>query len=216
MAVKKHREFMYYYPDKGTSEDLPIHSDFSSKSDMADDYDAFKKDVKEEVKHGLEQIELVRKSTQESFDRQKISVIESLAVFVALFTFVSIEFQLFRSVNSWLTASAFTLLFLGGLLLFCGVVEKIMTWDDTPNRIEKFFRTKESWIIKAFKLLTTRTFVLILLPLILIIGGLILIITDQAIIGKINEVPLQAALEKIKSNIPSVVPTAGTSSAIPQ
>lgn len=174
---------MYYYPEKWAGED--IHNEANSKNDLANDYDAFKKDVTAEVRRGLEQIERVKQITQESFDRQKISVIESLSVFVALFTFVSIEFQLFRTATSWLIVTAFTLLFLGGLLLFCGVVEKIMSWDDTPNRIDKFFKTKEGMVIKFIKLLTTRTFVLILLPLLLIICGILLLAFEQIKFGKL-------------------------------
>ena len=58
-------------------------------------------------------VEIQRKNTE-----QNNRNIEVLAVFVTLFTFISIETQLLRSGLSFLTAVGFSIVILGGLMIF--------------------------------------------------------------------------------------------------
>lgn len=62
---------------------------------------------------------------EEKFDRfddkikdSNIKTIETLGIFVALFTFVSIEFQIFRSFSSWYAGASLSLIILGALTFF--------------------------------------------------------------------------------------------------
>jgi len=65
----------------------------------------------ETIESSLDEIQ--KKNTQ-----QNNRNIEILAVFVTLFTFISIETQMLRSGISFLTAVGFSLLILGGLMMF--------------------------------------------------------------------------------------------------
>ncbi|MBX4211570.1 MAG: hypothetical protein KW806_02145 [Candidatus Yanofskybacteria bacterium] len=62
-------------------------------------------------------------------DSSRTSVIEFLALFVALFTFVSIEFQVFHSFKSWRAAASLSFILLGSLLLFVIVIHLMLHQD---------------------------------------------------------------------------------------
>jgi tetrahydromethanopterin S-methyltransferase subunit B len=59
-------------------------------------------------------------------DDSKTRVIETLGIFVALFTFISVEFQALRSLQDTADIAGITLIFLGGLLLFVTVLDLIL------------------------------------------------------------------------------------------
>ncbi len=66
----------------------------------------------------LNQTEARINSVEEKITEFKIKTIEILAIFVALFTFVSVDIQIFKSEISFYTAIGFSLIMLGSLLLF--------------------------------------------------------------------------------------------------
>ncbi len=68
------------------------------------------------LKIGLK--EELENTFRQDINEYKAKIIEVLAIFVALFTFVSVDIQVFKTDISTLAAMGFTLIMLGGLLLF--------------------------------------------------------------------------------------------------
>jgi hypothetical protein len=62
-----------------------------------------------------------------------------LAIFVALFTFISIEFQIFRSFTSWQSAASLTLILLGALTFFVLLVDYLLAKRTKEFLILVFF-----------------------------------------------------------------------------
>lgn len=60
----------------------------------------------------------LKKELKIEIENSKLSTVETLGIFVALFTFVSIEFQVFRSYRDYQAISGLTLIFLGSIFLF--------------------------------------------------------------------------------------------------
>lgn len=78
-----------------------------------------------ELKGKTESLEKQTSKIEEKIDRfdekikdSNLKTIETLGIFVALFTFISLETQILRSGISFVTAIGFSLIMLGGLLVF--------------------------------------------------------------------------------------------------
>lgn len=63
-------------------------------------------------------IKKVEETVTKNITESKLTVIETLAIFVALFTFISIEFQIFRSFTSWQAGASLSFIILGALIFF--------------------------------------------------------------------------------------------------
>ncbi|MFA6177443.1 MAG: hypothetical protein WC694_00935 [Candidatus Paceibacterota bacterium] len=66
-----------------------------------------------------------------------LNTIETLAIFVALFTFVSIEFQIFRSFSSWEAAASLSLILLGTLTFFVVLIVSLIDKKFNPSMFLK-------------------------------------------------------------------------------
>lgn len=66
---------------------------------------------------------------EEKIDDSKLSVIETLGIFVALFTFLSIDIQIMRSTFSLIGLLGFILLTLGSLLFFVIILHILVVSD---------------------------------------------------------------------------------------
>lgn len=66
---------------------------------------------------------------EEKIDNSKLSVIETLGIFVALFTFLSIDIQIMRSTFSLIGLLGFILLTLGSLLFFVIILHILVISD---------------------------------------------------------------------------------------
>lgn len=89
-------------------------------------------------------IEGTKEKLEAKIDDSKLKIIETLGIFVALFTFVSIEFQIFRSFTSWQAGASLTLIILGALLFFCIIVISLL---------DKEFSQSTRWLFVGFSLL---------------------------------------------------------------
>ncbi|MFH1233419.1 MAG: hypothetical protein V1649_02085 [Patescibacteria group bacterium] len=74
-----------------------------------------------------EQVEPIK----DDLNDYKVKMIEVLAIFVALFTFISVDIQIFKSDISKLSALGFTLIMLGTLLIFIIILAYIF---DSKNK----------------------------------------------------------------------------------
>lgn len=97
-------------------EDLKTTSDSDStkpKRDTIPAKDDFFKSVQE----------WARKEIKEQVENNKIKIVETLGIFVALFTFISINVQIFSRISNLFAASVFSFLF------FCIISEMIILLD---------------------------------------------------------------------------------------
>lgn len=90
--------------------------------------------LKEQNKNG----ELTIKTLKEEISKSSFEVTQISAIFVSLFTFISVEFQIFKSEISVNSGISFTLILLGGLTMFLFAI-KIMSDKENKNNILGFF-----------------------------------------------------------------------------
>ncbi len=62
----------------------------------------------------------------DKFDDKQISIIETLAIFIALFTFVSVDFQVFRIYQDPKAVAGLTLILLGSMLAFVTTLDFVL------------------------------------------------------------------------------------------
>jgi len=79
---------------------------------------------------------------KDQLDEQRVQFVETLAVFVALFTFVSVDIQVFKSNISTLSAAGFTLIMFSALISFVFILVNLI--DD-----KKFKRIRTRWWLVA-------------------------------------------------------------------
>lgn len=72
-------------------------------------------DVKGEFK---EEVNELKKELEDKIENSKLTIIETLGIFIALFTFISIDFQVFRSYRTPQAISGLLLIFFGAIFLF--------------------------------------------------------------------------------------------------
>jgi len=96
-----------------------------------DNLDKFKKDYQDSI--DLKTTELEKK-----IESSKLSVIETLGIFVALFTFISIDIQIIKSTYNLLSLVGFILITLGSLLFFIVTLHSIVTSSDKKNWVKIF------------------------------------------------------------------------------
>lgn len=92
---------------------------------------------------GAESYNVVIDETQKRFDtlKEEISefkdkIIEILAIFVALFTFVSVDIQIFKTDVTFYTVIGFSLIMLGALLLFVLMIYFFIDKNYNQNKIK--------------------------------------------------------------------------------
>ena len=87
--------------------------------------DEFTKNIAESV------VKTAIEPLKEELSEYKVKMIEVLAVFIALFTFISVDIQIFKSNVSFLSSLGFTLVMLGSLLMF--IVSLVYIFDFKNN-----------------------------------------------------------------------------------
>lgn len=127
------------------------------------------------------------RDTARNTEHVKSQVFNSLAIFVALFTFISIEFQLFKTQTDWNIAFVITLIFSGMLLNFVLVFDYLINKYSTLEYFEETVDPANQAKLKRAAEIQKRKFVTIASTGIgLIVIGLILFAwfhTETAIIN---------------------------------
>jgi len=115
--------------------------------EIEQDISKFKERVDSEIKNN--------KETVEKIENKQIRTIETLAIFVALFTFISVEFQLFKYYQSPQAISGLTLIFLGSLLTFLTVLDFVLNINLPIIKTKKIPGYLESMVDKVRKTIGT-------------------------------------------------------------
>jgi hypothetical protein len=76
-----------------------------------------------EIKKINSEFEKNKDQLENKIENSKIKIIETLGIFVALFTFISTEFQVFKIYQSPITIAGLTLIILGSLLVFITILD---------------------------------------------------------------------------------------------
>jgi uncharacterized membrane protein len=95
---------------------------------IENDTEGIKRDIKDITN------DLVKESEDKldkKIDDSRTKTIETLGIFVALFTFVSLEFRAFTMFQSFSAISAITLIILGGLILFIIILDLVIKATDS-------------------------------------------------------------------------------------
>jgi|GEM_PF-2690982 len=93
--------------------------------------DQIKKQILSELRHYVDtevkkvnsEFERNKDQLENKIESSKIKVIETLGIFVALFTFISTEFQVFKIYQNPITIAGLTLIILGSLLVFITILD---------------------------------------------------------------------------------------------
>ena len=108
-------------------------------------------------------IRTTEKELSNKIDDSKLKTIETLGIFVALFTFVSVEFQVFRMLDNPQSIAGLTLILLGSLLTFITVLDSVLSKVKLQEDIE-------------FKLIKPKSLPLIFIWILLLIFGGVLFV----------------------------------------
>lgn len=94
-------------------------------------------------------VEKITKETKDELsdkiDDSKLKTIETLGIFVALFTFVSVEFQVFRMLDDPQSIAGLTLILLGSLLTFITVLDSVLSKVKLQEDIKFKVLKPKSW-----------------------------------------------------------------------
>lgn len=110
--------------DKKINEQITEKFIFLKK--LQDDFTKLKQKTEVDLKKYKREIEDNKHNLEDKIENGRLSTIESLGIFVALFTFISIEFQVFRSYRNPFAISGLTLIFIGSIFLFLVVLDYLI------------------------------------------------------------------------------------------
>jgi len=118
------------FPATGSSK-IPLENNQPTKSQALFDQKTLaeiKETANDYVKEKAQ--EIIEETTKNSINEFQAKIIEILAIFVALFTFVSVDIQIFKSEVSFLSATGTSLITLGALIFFIFILNLI----SNPNK----------------------------------------------------------------------------------
>lgn len=113
------------FQDFGTGDDKTQITRVTSPQNTKEDFATLEERSVQRTNEIERKLNEATKEINEKFTALERKTIETLGVFVALFTFVAVEFQIFRSFSSWMAGASLSLLLLGALLIFISVLTEI-------------------------------------------------------------------------------------------
>ena len=93
--------------------------------------------LNEIVANFKDEVERLKEKLEKKIDDSRIRVVETLGIFVALFTFISIDFQVYRSYRHPLSISGLTLILLGSLLSIIILLDYFVIRNNNPDEPHK-------------------------------------------------------------------------------
>jgi uncharacterized membrane protein len=123
-------------------EDLSILGDQNRKQILSE----LKNHLDAEIKKVNSEFERKKDQLEGKIESSKIKVIETLGIFVALFTFISTEFQVFKIYQNPVTIVGLTLIILGSLLIFVTVLDTILDNNFSLYKTRRISGTMDSFL----------------------------------------------------------------------
>lgn len=125
-------------PNEKASFGTPISRDFLPQDfPILKLIESYRKEI-EEIKENLKSLkgEFAKNkgAVERDLERSRLDSLQILAIFVALFTFISVEFQIFRSSVLWQAAASFSLILLGALAFFASFLWLVSSDDKRENK----------------------------------------------------------------------------------
>lgn len=102
--------------------------------------------LKDKIDKYEKRIEDIKDKLDEKIDNSKLKVIETLSIFVALFTFISIDFQVFRSYENPWAIGGLIFILLGSLTMLVILLDYLIINNNPNNKIKKKIQT-ELWLV---------------------------------------------------------------------
>lgn len=130
--------------------------------------------TKEFVNNKLKESENRLKKMENKIENSQIRIVETLGIFVALFTFISTEFQAFKIYQSLKAIAGLSLIMLGGLLIFIIILNIVLMSSKIDKDATFNFLKCNTWS-NVFIL----KFVFLILCLFFIVFGVILLSTSK-------------------------------------
>jgi hypothetical protein len=81
------------------------------------------KGLQDQMMRANDNADRIKKELEDKIENSRLTTIETLGIFVALFTFISVDFQVFRSYRNYWAISGLTLIFLGSIFLFITIID---------------------------------------------------------------------------------------------
>lgn len=136
----------------------------------------------EELKSQIPNLDDRIRRVEDRIDDTRTNIIETIGILIGLFTFISIEFQIFKSNFSLQEAGGLTMIILGGMLLFIATIDFFIKLDlplfkKELNKEIKTVVDKGFWIRLIF----------FVLSIALIICGVILFSTSDQKVSNIEK-----------------------------
>lgn len=102
--------------------------------------DYLKKEDLEKTQKDLEKVKKNLEETQKDLKQSKTSIVESIGIFVAIFTFISINFQIIQAANDVEKAISLILILLGAILILLTTSIIMLRIDENiKNLFKKIF-----------------------------------------------------------------------------
>lgn len=108
-----------------------LNNDFFDflKNQYKKDIDEMAKGVENKIKESKREAKESEKEIRKEIDNSKLSVIETLGIFVALFTFISVEFQILKNTTSIFSMLGLSFVMLGSLVFFVLILHLVLNKD---------------------------------------------------------------------------------------
>jgi hypothetical protein len=105
---------------------------------------SIERDAISRQKESQENINKYKEDVEKKIENRQLKTIETLGIFVALFTLVSVEFQIFKIYQSPNTIAGLTLILLGSLLVFVTILDIILSGHFSLHKTKKIPGTLSS------------------------------------------------------------------------
>lgn len=86
-------------------------------------------DMKAEIEHGLKNVKDDLSEANKKIESSKVNSIETVGILIGLFTFISIEFQIFRSEFALQEAAGLSLIIFGCMIFFVSAIDFFIKLD---------------------------------------------------------------------------------------
>ena len=99
----------------------------------------------DEIKKLVRKLENDLKTTKYNLEKSKFDIVTLLAVFVGLITYLGLEIQVFKNIESPLMIVGISIFFISSILLFVLTINHVMNHTNTANN--NIFKQPLYWIL---------------------------------------------------------------------
>lgn len=189
------------YTSSGVKEEFEKIIDLRTKK-VEKNLEKLQKQFEEKLKNS-------EKDLDDKIENSKLTIIETLGIFVALFTFISVDFQIFRSYGDPNAIAGLTLVLLGSVAFLMSALDFfVLKARSIKNGTELEARNQDGWIENINKSLKNNKsrILMLVLEVSFIFGGVFLFSESQIeVLKNDREKTKSEVLELLKADIEKYV-----------